>query len=134
MKDIETLRQNMISATKELAKYYSLEDLNLVVTDTVLGWVLDDFTAMMDSYSREYIESDPKKIVHKSIVAHDLFYTRMDCSKFLELNTMRGNIYEEDALLKERVQSVLQEEGYIAKDSHPQMRKYITLPKVGKRN
>lgn len=134
MKDIETLRQNMISATKELAKNYSLEDLNLVVTDTVLGWVLDDFTAMMDSYSREYIESDPKKIVHKSIVAHDLFYTCMDCSKFLELNTMRGNIYEEDALLKERVQSVLQEEGYIAKDSHPQMRKYITLPKVGKRN
>lgn len=134
MKDIETLRQNMISATKELAKNYSLEDLNLVVTDTVLGWVLDDFTAMMDSYSREYIESDPKKIVHKSIVAHDLFYIRMDCSKFLELNTMRGNIYEEDALLKERVQSVLQEEGYIAKDSHPQMRKYITLPKVGKRN
>lgn len=31
MKDTETLRQNMISATKELAKNYSLEDLNLLL-------------------------------------------------------------------------------------------------------
>ena len=47
---------------------------------------------------------------------------------------MRGNIFEVDPLLKERVQSVLQEEGYIAKDSHPQMRKYITLFKGERKN
>lgn len=134
MKDTENLRQKMISDAKELAKNYSLEDLNLVVTDTVLGWVLEDFATMMDSYARVYFLPDHEKLLHKSVIAQHIFYTYMDCSKFLELNIMRGNIYEEDSLLKERVQSVLQEEGYRAEDFHPQMRKYITLPKVGKRN
>lgn len=134
MKDTENLRQKMISTTKELAKNYSLEDLNLVVTDTVLGWVLEDFATMMDSYARVYFLPDPGKMLHKSVIAQHIFYTCKDCSKFLELNTMRGNIFEEDSLLKERVQSVLQEEGYIAKDSHPQMRKYITLFKGERKN
>lgn len=134
MENTQILRQNMISATKELAKNYSLEDLNLIVTDTVLGWVLEDLTREMESDSREYSEQMLSRselelldAADKELTVRHLWDTYQEYSFFSELSVMRGNVFEENNALEERVVSILQEENYIASDSHPPMRKYITL-------
>lgn len=43
MEKNDSLRKNMVRSVKLVANSVSLEELNLIVTDTVLNWTMEDF-------------------------------------------------------------------------------------------
>ena len=106
MEKNDSLRKNMVRSVKLVANSISLEELNLIVTDTVLNWTMEDFFLSMSydynscielsrklqdghlsSSERSYFENV------KSLYTGNLSQSYQTCHVFSRLNDMRGNVF-----------------------------------------
>ena len=60
MEKNDSLRKNMVRSVKLVANSVSLEELNLIVTDTVLNWTMEDFFLSMSYDYNSCIELSRK--------------------------------------------------------------------------
>lgn len=107
MEKKDSLRTTIVRSVKLVANSVSLEELNLIVTDTVLNWTMEDFfLSMSDDYNSCIELSRKLQDGHLSSSKRDYFenvkllYTRNLSQSyqayhvFSRLNDMRGNVFE----------------------------------------
>lgn len=125
MEKNDSLRKNMVRSVKLVANSVSLEELNLIVTDTVLNWTMEDFFLSMSydynscielsrklqdghlsSSERSYFENV------KSLYTGNLSQSYQTYHFFSRLNDMRGNVFEVPDGFDQNVYHLLRQENY----------------------
>lgn len=125
MEKNDSLRKNMVRSVKLVANSVSLEELNLIVTDTVLNWTMEDFFLSMSydynscielsrklqdghlsSSERSYFENV------KSLYTGNLSQSYQTYHVFSRLNDMRGNVFEVPDGFDQNVYNLLRQENY----------------------
>lgn len=115
----------MVRSVKLVANSASLEELNLIVTDTVLNWTMEEFflsvsydynscielsrklqDGHLSSSERSYFENV------KSLYTGNLSQSYQTYHVFSRLNDMRGNVFEVPDGFDQNVYNLLRQENY----------------------
>lgn len=124
MDNLKMARTTMVSTVSTLVNKISLDELNLIVTDTVLNWAIEDVVLkMIDDYKscvrlssklqspnltsseRDYAENV------KTLCVNNLFDMYQTYSVFAELSDMRGKEVDAPQDFEPSIVDLLRQEG-----------------------